>query len=252
MKATKLWTTVLLALSLTGGISLAHSLTHINPAVAETAEVTTAKRVYARANPAVVMIRGNTGSGSGFIISSDGYIITNAHVAKDQPTVMTVMMADGKTELPADLVGFATGGLDLALLKISRPGKYPTVRLAKSKSIAIGDSVYAIGTPLAELNQNTFTNGMVSAFRVDGQVIQHNAAINSGNSGGPLLNNKAEVVGVNTWGAFSKVVDADGNQVARGTGNVGINFAIGADLVRQFLSDARQQRISATATIKDD
>ncbi|MCY7337787.1 MAG: S1C family serine protease [Chamaesiphon sp.] len=249
MKPTKLWTTLLLALSLTGGLAIVRDLAHTTPVVAGTAEVATSKRVYAKANPAVVMIRGNGAIGSGFIISSDGYIITNAHVAKDQPTVMTVMMADGKTEMPADVVGFGMDGLDLALLKISRPGKYPTVQLAKSKSIGVGDSVYAIGTPLEERNQNTFTNGMVSAFRADGQIIQHNAAISQGNSGGPLLNDKGEVVGVNTWGAVSQVVDAEGNQVAKGTGNIGINYAIGTDLVRQFLLDARQRRISATATI---
>jgi len=249
MKPTKLWTTLLLALSLTGGLAIVRDLAHTTPVVAGTAEVATSKRVYAKANPAVVMIRGNPGWGSGFIISENGYIITNAHVAKNQPAVMTVMMADGKTEMPADVVGFATGGVDLALLKINRARKFPTLRLAKSKSIGVGDSVYAIGTPLGEINQNTFTNGMVSAFRLEGQIIQHNAAINQGNSGGPLLNDKGEVVGVNTWVAASSIEDAEGNQVARGTGNVGVNYAIGADLVRQFLSDASQRKISATATI---
>jgi serine protease Do len=162
---------------------------------------------------------------------------------------MTLMMADGKTEIPADLVGFANRGIDLALLKINRQKKFPTLQLAKTKSIEVGDSIYAIGTPIRELNQNTFTSGMVSALRLEGKIIQHNAAINEGNSGGPLLNDKGEVIGVNTAGAYRRVEDAQGNQVARGVGNVGVNYAIGANVVRQFLSDVRQGKISPTATI---
>jgi serine protease Do len=247
MNPIKLSSLLILILGLSGGIALVGN--SFTPATAKTAEVNTAKRVYALANPAVVTIRGNAGWGSGFIISENGYIVTNAHVAKDRPTVMTVMMADGKTEMPADVVGFATGGVDLALLKINRSRKFPTLRLAKSKSIAVGDNVFAIGTPLSEVNQNTFTSGMVSAFRFNGQMIQHNAAINTGNSGGPLLNDKGEVVGVNTGGSYSRVEDAEGNQVARGVGNVGINYAIGVDVLRQFLSDVRRGKISPLATV---
>jgi serine protease Do len=250
MNPIKLGSTLLLILGLSGGIALVGNSS--TPATAETAQVNTAKRVYALANPAVVMIRGNGGWGSGFIVSRDGYIVTNAHVAKNQPTVMTVMMADGKTEMPADVVGFAAGGVDLAILKINRSRKFPMLRLAKSKSIAVGDNVFTIGTPLKEFNQNTFTSGMVSAFRFDGKMIQHNAAINVGNSGGPLLNDKGEVVGVNTNGSYTPVVDAEGNQVARGVGNVGINYAIGVDVLRQFLGDVRRGKISPLATIESD
>lgn len=243
----KLGSTLLLILGLSGSIAIVG--TNSTPATAKTAQVKTAKQVYALANPAVVMIRGNGGWGSGFIISENGYVVTNAHVAKGEPTVMTVLMADGKTEMPADVVGFATGGVDLALLKINRSRKFPTLRLAKSKSIGVGDNVFAIGTPLKEINQNTFTSGMVSALRLEGKVVQHNAAINVGNSGGPLLNDKGEVVGVNTAVAHSSVEDAEGNQVARGTGNVGISYAIGVDVLSQFLNDVRRGKISPVATI---
>ena len=229
---TKFFVTLLLATLTCGGFNAAY---HI-PATAKTPVTNTANRVYTKANPAVVMIRGNSALGSGFIISADGYVITNAHVVKGQPAVLTLMMADGKTEVPADLVGFAKNGLDLAILKINRRGqKFPTV-VPAATSVRVGDNAYAIGTPLDEAFQNTFTTGIVSAIREGGKYVQHNAAINHGNSGGPLLNDKGEVIGVNTLG-----FGLDG-------GNTGISYAIGVDLVRQFVSDARQGKSSPVAT----
>ena len=228
-------TTLLLATLTCGGFSTAYLI----PAVAKTPVASTANRVHTKANPAVVTIRSNSGHGSGFIISADGYVITNAHVVKGQPAVVTLMMADGKTEVPADLVGFAKNGLDLALLKINRRGqKFPTVAPAAT-SVRVGDNAYAIGTPFEEAFQNTFTTGVVSAIREGGKYIQHNAAINPGNSGGPLLNDSGEVIGVNTFG------------FGRATGNVGLNYAIGVDLVRQFVIEARQGKSSPVATIGD-
>ena len=248
MNTNKLYSLLLLTFSLAGSLSIDLGLFLPAPAVARTAEETTSNRVYARANPAVVTVRINGGHGSGFIISGN-YVVTNAHVVKGQPAVVTVIMADGKTEIPVDVIGFATGGVDLALLKINRPGKFPTLALGNVKSLKVGDSVYAIGTPLREDNSNTFTSGIVSALRDNGQTVQHNAAINEGNSGGPLLNDRGELIGVNTAGLGGRVLDADGNQVAKSTGNVGINYAIGANVVRQFLADARKGKISAVATI---
>jgi serine protease Do len=232
---TKILTTLLLATLTCGGFSTAY---HI-PAIAKTPVASTANRVYTKANPAVVTIRGIGGHGSGFIISADGYVITNAHVVKGQPEVVTLMMADGKTEIPADVVGFGKNGLDLALLKINRRGrKFPIVALSTMTSVRVGDNAYAIGTPLDESLQNTFTTGSVSALRDGGKVVQHNAAITFGNSGGPLLNDRGEVIGVNAGG------------FTRG-GAVGLNYAIGVDLVRQFVIDARQGKSSPVATIGD-
>ncbi|MFM2305061.1 MAG: hypothetical protein RLZZ135_2473 [Cyanobacteriota bacterium] len=235
---TKILTTLLLATLTCGGISTIYLI----PATAKTpaATTTTANRVYEKANPAVVTIRNNNGHGSGFIISNDGYVITNAHVIKGQPAVVTLIMADGKTEIPADLVGFGKNGLDLALLKINRRGqKFPTVALSKTIS-RVGDNTYAIGTPLDEAFKNTLTTGIVSAIRDDGNYIQHNAAINPGNSGGPLLNDRGEVIGVNTLGA------------GRDTGNVGLNLALGINLIRQFTIEARQGKSSPVATIETE
>jgi serine protease Do len=243
---TKIFTTLLLA-TLTCGSITTQLPTH--PAIAKPAPTNTANRVYAKANPAVVTVRSNNGHGSGFIIKADGYIITNAHVVAGAPAVVTVMMADGKTEFPADIVGFEAKGLDLALLKINRPGKLPTVALGNTKSLQVGDNVYAIGTPLGEENQSTFTAGMVSAIRGEGRVIQHNAAINKGNSGGPLLNEKGEVIGVNTEIALTRVLCKDGKVCAVGTGNVGIAYAISVDLVKSFLQDARSGKISTQPSV---
>ena len=88
-----------------------------------------------------------------------------------------------------------------------------------------------------EAFKNTFTTGIVSAIRADGKYVQHNANINQGNSGGPLLNDRGEVIGVNTLG------------IGRDTGNIGLNLAIDVNLVRQFVSEARQGKSSPVATI---
>lgn len=80
------------------------------PAVAKTPAASIANTVYAKANPATITIRGNNGHGSAFIVDANGYVITNAHVVRGEPAVVTLMMADGKTEVPADVVGFGRNG----------------------------------------------------------------------------------------------------------------------------------------------
>jgi len=141
-------------------------------------------------------------SGSGFIITSDGYIVTNNHVVEDVDTLY-VILSDG-TEVPAEVVGrdvFA----DLAILKTD--GQMPAVAvLGDSDQLKPGETVIAIGSPLGDF-RNSVTVGVISATgrMIDtGQgyemenLIQTDAAINSGNSGGPLVNLAGEVVGINT------------------------------------------------------
>jgi serine protease Do len=247
MKALTIGSALLLALSLTSGTVITPP-----PLLAKTPVATTANRVYEKVNPAVVTIRNNNGWGSGFIISADGYVITNAHVLKGQSAVVTLMMADGKTEMPADVVGFSKGGVDLALLKINRRQKFPTVNLGKSNGVRVGDAVYAIGTPLQEKNQNSLTAGMVSALRDGGKIVQHSAPINPGNSGGPLIDARGEVIAVNTAGSITRVEDSEGNTIGRNIGSSGIGYALSVDLVRKFLLDVKKGNVSAVATIESN
>ncbi|MBI1813384.1 MAG: DegQ family serine endoprotease [Deltaproteobacteria bacterium] len=167
--------------------------------------------------------------GSGFIISADGYIVTNAHVIRDA-TLIRVRLAD-KEEYDAKLIG-SDPKTDVALIKIEPRGTLPTVRLGSSAALEVGDWVVAIGNPFG-LAQ-TVTAGIVSAVgRVIGagpydDFIQTDASINPGNSGGPLLNLDGEVIGINS-AIFSK-----------SGGNVGIGFAIPIDLARRIIDQLRE------------
>ncbi len=238
---TKIISTVLLTGLIYGGINIsfvAPGAAKKAQTPAKNANTSVASRVYEQVSPAVVMIRGIRARGSGFITSSNGYVVTNAHVLKGQPAVLTVHLSNG-TELPADVVGFATGGVDLALLKINKSRKFPTVKLGDMRSTKVGEPVYAIGTPLGENNYNTLTDGIISGIRKNGDRIQTNAAVNPGNSGGPLVNNRGELVGVNTSG------------LSVAGGNIGINYAVSVNMVRKFLADVAKGKISAVATISD-
>ena len=145
-------------------------------------------------------------SGSGFILSSDGYILTNYHVieyAHKGGYTITVMLHDG-TRYEASIVGTEESN-DIAVLKIEATGLSPAV-LGDSDAIAVGDEVHAVGNPLGEL-EFSMTNGNVSALdrviTTDANsdpinMFQIDAAVNSGNSGGPVYNTRGEVVGVVT------------------------------------------------------
>jgi serine protease Do len=181
-------------------------------------------------------------------------VITNAHVAAAGPGVVTLLMADGKTKISADVVGFAKGGVDLAVLKINGRHNLPTIKLGNSRSIEVGNQVYAIGTPFNEFNQNTFTMGIVSAMRRG--IIQHSASINPGNSGGPLLNGNGEVIGVNEAIYLPHVncKDEDGNeseQCPKVEGNVGIAYAIEIDVVKRFIADIKSRNLSRVSTTQE-
>ena len=139
-------------------------------------------------------------SGSGFVITADGYIVTNHHVIADATTI-NVILTSGET-MEAELVGSDEEN-DVALLKVDGRN-LPTVSLGDSENLQVGDQVAAIGNPLGELT-NTLTVGYVSALdreiNTDGtpiNMLQTDAAINSGNSGGPLFDMYGNVIGITT------------------------------------------------------
>ncbi|MBS9395364.1 MAG: trypsin-like serine protease [Dolichospermum sp. LBC05a] len=218
-------------------------MTSVKTVLASPAEE--ANRVCMKGGAAVVTVKGN-GHGSGFLVSQDGLIITNAHVVNRGPSVVTVVFRDGR-QVPADVIGFARGGVDLAALKIQNRRNLPHLILAASTA-KVGYPVFAIGSPLDADNRDTCTQGNISRIRPDG-IIQHTATLNPGNSGGPLLNTKGEVIGVNTSVAVSPVLDDAGNQVAVVPGGTGINFSQPGAKVKSFLADIKQKKVSPISTL---
>lgn len=171
-----------------------------------------------------------TGIGSGFFISTDGYILTNAHVVNKAESI-TVKTTDRK-EFKAKLVGIDVR-TDIALLKIESPAATPIVRTGKPNNLKAGEWVAAIGSPFGF--ENTVTAGIVSAFNRylpdDNYLpfIQTDVAINPGNSGGPLFNVKGEVVGINT------------QIYTRSGGYMGMSFSIPIDAALKIADQLRQK-----------
>jgi serine protease Do len=197
--------------------------------VAENSEEQKRIQLYEKASQSVVAIATGLGHGSGFIVSPDGLVLTNAHVVQDSSKAVAVVLADG-TQVLADVVGFASEGLDLAALKIRNQKNLPYLRLATPGSARVGQSVYAIGTPLSLQWQNTLTYGIISRIDTKLRLIQHDAAVNPGNSGGPLLNSNGQVIGVN-----SAIVND--TEIKR---FIGISLAIPTELIQPFLVAVEQ------------
>jgi S1-C subfamily serine protease len=145
----------------------------------------------------VVTIRTDVGQGTGFIISDDGFIVTNAHVLSGGKYVYVFDYE--QNEYTARLIGYNIT-YDVALLNI--PGNYTFLNIGNSKDIQIGEKVIAIGNPLGL--QFSVSEGIVSAINREGAngikgYIQTDAALNPGNSGGPLINKQGEVIGINNF-----------------------------------------------------
>ena len=194
--------------------------------------------------PSVVTISADLGGeltgeavGTGVIVSADGEILTNAHVVADATTIR-VRLAGDTEPVEAELVA-SDAGNDLALLRIERDG-LTAARFAPAGSVALGDEVVAIGFALDLAGEPTVTLGIISALDrtliTEGQgaldgLIQTDAAISSGNSGGPLVDGSGQVVGINTAVARSDVTVAASN----------VGFAIGVDEVEIVLAALRAQ-----------
>lgn len=174
------------------------------------------EEIFSRSNPAVLLISGADGHGSGFLVTDTGVAVTNAHVVRSQSN-LTATTGNGQTFNAK--VEYVDPNLDIALLKVEGTN-FPHLALGDLSTIQTGSSVVAIGTP-SQGFQNTLTKGIVSAIgpmpKEQGTWIQTDAAINPGNSGGPLLNASGEVVGITTLKRF---LSGDGRPLQ------GIGFAL--------------------------
>ena len=225
-------------------------LTSAAPASESHSNGLTARDIYKRAAPGVVFVRArsvqqtqspfevfprqqeNVSTGSGFVLDDKGHILTNAHVVASS-TDVRVSFSDHRT-VTARVIG-KDPDTDLAVLAVSPKGKmlHP-LELGDSSAVRVGDPTVAIGNPFGL--ERTLTTGVVSALQrritapsgfAIADVIQTDAALNPGNSGGPLLDATGRVIGVN-----SQIATGDG-----GSGSVGIGFAVPAATVRRVLPE---------------
>ena len=193
------------------------------------------QEIYAACIPSVVSISTDCGSGTGVVLSQNGYLVTNAHVVDGAKTIR-VRLTDDR-EFTARILGMDDVS-DLAVLDIDATDLTPA-RFGDSDSLRVGDSVVAIGDPLGAQFHGTMTNGIVSAINRDvttgGRtltLIQTNAALNSGNSGGPLINCYGQVIGINTM-KISTFVDNAGVE--------GLGFAIPSTTVKEIVDQLISQ-----------
>lgn len=189
------------------------------------------KMVYSKREMAVA-------SGSGFVVSEDGLIVTNAHVVANKNRVKVELKNGDSYDAKIKDVDEKA---DIALIKIDPPSKLPVLLLGRSADLRPGEFVVAIGSPFSL--QNTVTTGIVSTTQRGGKelglrnsdmdYIQTDAIINYGNSGGPLVNLDGEVIGINTL----KVT-------------AGISFAIPSDKIRQFLAESYDRQARGRGAVK--
>ncbi|WP_182345682.1 S1C family serine protease [Tomitella gaofuii] len=225
------------------------------------------QQVAQKVLPSVVEIkvatRGGGGEGSGIILSQDGMILTNNHVATAEssgPVQIQVTFADGSTS-PAKIVA-ADPVTDIAVIKADKTGLTP-IELGSSSNLQVGQQVVAIGSPLGL--SGTVTSGIISALNrpvstsgnsgdqatvID--AIQTDAAINPGNSGGALVNMKGQLIGMNT--AIASLGEGMGQQ----SGSIGLGFAIPVEQVKQISQDlittghAQHAQIGITVPVRSN
>ncbi len=204
--------------------------------------------IYVKNIPSVVSIicsrAGGSSTGTGVVLTRDGFIITNAHVVEHASSI-TVQLTDERV-LPASILGYDEIS-DLAVLSVEASDLVPA-QFGDSAGLRVGDTVVAIGDPLGVEFRGTYTDGIVSAINrdvdVDGHtmtLIQTNAALNSGNSGGPLINCFGQVIGINTMkiGTFTDSAGVEG-----------LGFAIPSATVKDIVDQLiRQGYVSGRPTL---
>ncbi len=200
----------------------------------------TSQEIYQKVNPAVVAVMAvqsdySASIGTGVLFTEDGFLLTNAHVIEGGQSC-TILLADDRS-YEAELVGYDRKR-DVAVLKAVDASGLPVAEIGDSKQLRVGDRVYAIGNPLGLELRGTLTDGIVSAINrdveVDGRtmtLIQTNAALNEGNSGGPLINEYGQVVGLNVV----KMSAHEGE-----TGVEGLGFAVPSETVEYLANQILQ------------
>lgn len=193
-------------------------------------------RVYQGAIDAFVTIDANGSTGSGSIIDASGILVTNEHVIRDSfQGQVTVIDSDSQTYLGRVIAVDRMN--DLALVRIlSEDVDFPTIPLAEVSSIQVGQPVFAIGSPFGLAG--TLTTGILSRVDASRNLLQTDASLNPGNSGGPLLNDKGELIGVN------RAVFSAGGQL-----NTGIGFATSIISVQEIIQRSISVNIPETTTI---
>ncbi len=208
------------------------------PTAAISSKGLTPSQVYKRDSAGVVAIQATSldgqDTGTGVVLSRDGYIVTNDHVVSGASSISVSLGNSSTTRRAAEIVG-ESPDKDLAVIKIDPTGlNLRPLTLGDSSTVSVGDPVYAIGSPYG-LNQ-TLTTGVVSALgrqisAPDGATItgaiQTDAALNPGNSGGPLINSRGEVIGMNSQ------IASEQSSAAGQPGSTGVGFAIDSNTVKR-------------------
>lgn len=211
---------------------LAYIIALCGIAYSATAEEMSLEDTIAEVNDSVVSIVADNGDsqalGAGIIVSADGYVVTNAHVAENADNMSVITTQDDT--YAAKLVGMDTK-TDIALLKVENPQGFKPAQFADSDLVRTGNSVFAIGNPFGL--GNSVSLGIISAKERDiekgpyDNFLQTDTAINQGNSGGPLFNTDGEVVGMNT-----AIFSTDGN-------NMGVGFSTPSNIVQWVVDELK-------------
>ncbi|HSA07684.1 MAG TPA: trypsin-like peptidase domain-containing protein [Candidatus Gastranaerophilales bacterium] len=187
-------------------------------------------RVYETVSPSIVAIDAdiNEGisSGTGCIINGHGLILTSSHVVEGFKEIK-ITLYDGKS-YTGKMVANNINNSDFALIKIKPSSSLNTIKFGDSSDIKVGQKVLAIGNPFGF--NRTLTTGIISRVDKKRNKIQTDAAINPGSSGGPLLNLKGEVIGIN-----QSIYNPDNNK-----SNIGIGFAVPVNMAKSFIEDVKK------------